>query len=259
MANTTSYNIQFSDPVPHIIESSGKKYYMQDATNNGQDIMIVSDWFRSDGIKPGLDQKPELMFRTTGKVRDMLNMIESEAVRQLRMPSELLAQMGVDAQATDNKMLYKPLYNGDYLYAKLHRDCSFFNARQEMIKKSELGYGEYRVVVQVKGLYIGSHNENAALASLHIRIFQVQFREVNVTCLFDTPVAWLSNHSPHNTSPETPVTNPPAPAQGQPSSSTKKNTRKNAKAPLSRQNDAAVIEPMQQVPTETLPSEFFCL
>ena len=263
MANSTPYNIHFSDPVPHIIESNGKKYYMQNATNNGQDIMIVSDWFRSDGIKPGFDKKPELMFKTAGRVRDALNVIEGEAVRQLRMPPDMLAQSGVDAQPTDNKMLYKPLYNGDFMYAKLHRDCSFFNTRREMIKKTDLGYGEYRVVAQVKGLYIGSHNENGALASLHVRILQVQYREVNVACLFEPLVGMLSNHSPHSTPPETPVTNPPVPAQSQPSSSAKKTTRKNAKTPLSQKNAAAaaaagaVIEPVQQVPTEMLPPDFF--
>ena len=254
MVNSIPYKIHFSDPVSHIIESSGKRYYMQNVTNNDQDIMIVSDWFRSDGIKPGIDKKPELMFKTTGRVRDVFNMIESEAVRQLRMPPELLAQMGVDAQPTDNKMLYKPLYNGDYMYAKLHRDCSFFNARREMIKKSELGYGEYRVVVQVKGLYIGSHNENSALASLHTRIFQIQYREVNVACLFESSGGLLSTHSSHNTLPETPVQNPSVPAQAQPSFSTKKNTRRIAKP---RQNDAAVIEAMQQAPTEMLPPGLF--
>ena len=261
MVNPTAatYKIHFSDPICHTIESSGKRYYMQNATNNGQDIMICSDWFRSEGIKPGLDKKPELMFKTSGRVRDVFNAIESEAVRQLRMPPELLAQMGVAVGQTDNKMLYKPIYNGDFMYAKLHRDCSFFNARREMIKKSDLGYGEYRVVVHVKGLYIGSHNENGALASLHVRVFQIQFREVNVACLFESAVGLLSANSTHNTPPETPVSNPSLPAQGQSSSSsTKKNVRKSAKPPLTRQNAATtVIEPMQQAPDEVLPSEFF--
>ena len=259
MANPTAaatYKIHFSDPVCHTIESSGKKYYMQNATSNGQDIMICSDWFRSDGVKPGLDKKPELMFKTAGRVRDVFNVIESEAVRQLRMPPELLAQMGVVAGQTDNQMMYKPIYNGDFMYAKLHRDCSFFNSRREMIKKSDLGYGEYRVVVHVKGLYIGSHNENGALASLHVRIFQIQFREVNVACLFETSVGMVSLPCPHDTPPETPVTNPSVSTQGQPSSSTKKNTRKNAKTPLQRQNPV-VIEPVQQAPAETIPPEFF--
>ena len=266
MTNSPTLNIHFSDPTCETIQSSGKKYYMQNATSNGQEIMICSDWFRSDGIKLGLDKKPELLFKTAGRVRDALKVIESEAVRQLRMPSELLSQLGVNAGQTENKTLYKPIYNGDYMYAKLHRDCSFFNTRREMIKKSDLGYGDYRVVIAVKGLYIGSHGENGALASLHIRVFQIQYREVNVTCLFESLAGMVSNcstPSTHNTPPETPSIFPPAPTiippppPSQPSSSTKKNSRKGTKAVLSRQNAEMPIEPLQQAPVEGLPHDFF--
>ena len=256
-------NIHFSDPVPQIIESSGKKYYMQKATNNGQDIMICSDWFRSKGIKIGLDKQPELMFKTAGRVREAFNEIESEAVRQLRMPQEFLSQLGVIAGQMDMKTLYKPIYRGDFLYAKLHRDCSFFNNRREMIKNSDLGYGDYRVVICIKGLYIGGHNENGALASLHIRIFQIQYREVNVSCLFESSAGLISNcplpatQSTHSTPPETPSTIPPPPTQ--PSTTAKKTARKTTKAtPIApRPNGEVHLEALQQAPTEVLPHDFF--
>ena len=258
MTNST-HQIHFNDPTCHTIESAGKNYYMQNATINGQDILISSEWFRSEGIKAGMDKKPELMFSTAGKFREALNIIESEAVRQLRMPAELT--FGNDGQK-DNKSLYKPVYNGPYMYAKLHRDCSFFNSRREAIKKTDLGYGEYRVVVAIRGLYIGSHDENGPRASLHMRIFQIQFREVNVTCLFENATGLLSNAScgtlPNSaTPPETPSSIPPQPQQPQqqPSSASKK-TRKNAKATLPRQN-GGVIEAMQHAPTEALPQDFF--
>ena len=269
MANTPN-QIHFSDPVSHTIESSGKKYYIQNVTSNGQQIMISSEWFRSNGITIGMDKKPELMFKTSGKVRETFNVIEGEAVRQLRMPKEFLTQQNVSAGEKENKNFYKPIYNGEFMYAKLHRDCSFFNARREMIKKSELGYGEYRVVICVKGLYIGPHNENGAMASLHIRIFQIQYREVNVTCLFEASAGML----PQNTPPPTPSVVPPPPTQ-QPSTTNKKNARSKSKPGatrqdgnatieavqskpgLTRQDGNATIEALQHVPMEAFPNAFF--
>ena len=257
----TGHKIQFSDPVPHVLESVGKTYYMQDATNNGQQIMICSDWFRSDGIKIGLDKKPELMFKTAGRVREALNIIENEAVRQLRMPSELQSLVVKNGGQMDNKSLYKPVFGGDYMYAKLHRDCSFFNSRREMIKKNDLGYGDYRVVCVIRGLYIGSQNGDSVMASLHVRIFQIQYREVNVTCLFENAAGMLSNMSGgmvtnSSSPPETPTISPLAQPQPQPSTSSRKNSRKGAKPALPRQNNGPV-EAMQHVPTEALPQDFY--
>ena len=264
---TETFNIHFGDPISQKIESSGKKYYMQNVVNNGQDVMICSDWFRSDGIKFGIDRKPELLFKTSGRLRETLNVIESEAVRQLRIPPDFLSQSGIIADHVDNKSLYKPLYHGEFMYAKLHRDCSFFNNRREMIKGSDLGYGDYRVVICVKGLYIGSHNENGAMASLHIRIFQIQYREVNMTCLFETATSGMISKglmtSPHNTSPQTSSTIPPPPQETsytlppppppQPSTTTKKNGRKNAKV---KANGDVPGEYQQEVPVEALPTDF---
>ena len=108
---------------------------MQNASINGQDIMISSDWFRCDGVKPAFDKKFEIMFKTAGRVREALNFIEGEAVRQLRIPPELLPQTSVSGGRIDNRRLYKPIYSGDFMYAKLHRDCTIFNSRREMVRK----------------------------------------------------------------------------------------------------------------------------
>ena len=142
------------------------------------------------------------------------------------------------------------------MFAKLHRDCSVFNARREMIKRSDLGYGEYRVLLCVKGLYIGKNNENGVTASLHIIIFQIQYREVNVACLFESSAGMVV----HSTPPTTPSTVPPPPPQApteQPSTTNKKNARNKAKPGLARQNGNPVVEAQQQVPTEALPQDFF--
>ena len=254
MPITPTYKIHFSDPIPQVIHTTGKKYYMQLATNNGQDILICSEWFRSDGLKPGIDKKPEILFKTAGKCRDALNVIENEAIRQLRMPPEVLSELGLSAGQLENKALYKPLHKGEFMYAKLHRDCSFFNAKRESIKNSDLAYGDYRVVIAVKGLYIGSHSENGTKASLHVRIFQLQYREVNVACLFDGVTGMLTNGSQIATPSTSQPPPPPQPAQA--STAGRKNGRKNAKPPMMRQNEM-VIEGTSAAALESLPPDFF--
>ena len=274
--STSTYKIHFSDPIAQTIESNGKKYYMQTVTNDGKDVFICSDWFRSEGIKPGFDKKPELLFKTVGKVRDVLNVIEHEAVRQLRMPPELVSNLSLTESQLDVKTIYKPVHSGDVMYAKLHRDCSFFNLKREVIKKTDLEYGEYRVVIHVKGLYIGNHPEKGVTASLHIRIFQIQYRELNVQCLFDltsgivsSPLS-QSNAQNIPTDAPTPIfqsSYPPPPTEQplttntkktqQPSTTNKKNGRGKSKAGLMRQNGTATVEALQQVPMEALPNDFF--
>ena len=129
------------------------------------------------------------------------------------------------------------------MYAKLHRDCSYFNSRREAMKEKDLGYGDYRVVVAIRGLYIGSYDGNGPKASLHVRIFQIQYREVSVTSLYENSTGLLSNSScgtflNSSTPPETPSTIPLKPQQ-QPSTSNKK-TRKDAKPALPPQNGAVI-------------------
>lgn len=252
--------IYFSDPIPQTIESTGKKYYMQNATNNGQDIMVCSDWFRIDGIKAGLDKKPEMLVKMSGRVRETFNVIEKEAVQQLRVPPDMLESLKISAEQMNNDKFYKPLYSGEFMYIKLHRDCSFFNSRRELVRRSELGYGEYRVLLCVKGLYIGSNAENGAMASLHIRIFQIQFREVNGACLFEASACLHAQNTP----PPTQTINQPSPVNQplqtqQPSTSNKKNSRGKSKPALARQNAVEVVEAEQQVPTEISPHDFFVI
>ena len=262
MPNPLTYNIQFADPEARTLESLGKTYYTQDVTNHGQEIMLCTDWFKSDGVQGGIGGKPEMMFKTTGAVREVLNIIEGEAVRQLRVPVEVMREYGINAEVTENKALYKPLFNSEYLFAKLHRDCTIFNTRRELMKREALGYGEYRVVIHVKGLYIGNLNLEGKVASLTVRIYQIQYRPVNVTCLFESAPGLMTGNLPKPTAQgmqtETAQNSkqniPPTP-QAQASTTGKKNAKKPGRSSLSRQN--AMIEPQQQNPTESMATDFF--
>ena len=182
-----------------------------------------------------------MMYKVAGSVRNILNVVEVEAVRQLKVPPEFIQQHNLDPASVTNESLYRPLYKSDHLYSKLAPDCSFFNNRRQLIKKEELGYGEYRVVIAVSGLYIGSHAQEDKLASLHMRITQIQYRPVNVTCLLD-PIPGLIYHNitqplvqpfPQDTPLPQQQQQQQQQQQSQPTNTTKKGRRKQQ---LQRQN-----------------------
>ena len=216
--------------------------------------MISTDWFRSDGIKSSLDKKPEMMYTVAGHVRDILNGIEAEAVRQLKVPADLIQQHNLDPASVTSESLYRPLYKSDHLFSKLSPDCSFFNNRRQLIKREELGHGEYRVVLLITGIYIGSHAQSDKLASLHMRISQIQYQPVNITCLLGQMPGLLSGLAcPQPSTQSFPQT---LQVQQQQQQQTTKKGRRQNKPQLQRQN--AMVEVQKAAPTtEVLPNDFF--
>ena len=175
----------FKAATVHELQSLGKSYHLQRLVmDNDQDVLLTSDWFRSDGIKTGMNNRPEMLFKAVGPVRDILNSIESEACRQLKIPQSLIRERGI-SHKTPMANMYRPLNQMDYLFARIHRDCVIFNTRHQVIRKEECGFGEYRVLVHVTGIYIGDHAQDSKLASLQLRITQIQFREVSTVCLME--------------------------------------------------------------------------
>ena len=196
--------LHYGDPEIRDI-GCGRFYYLQPLKCDGKDLYVASDWFRSDGIKFGLDRKPEMLAKVDGMVRNVLTICENEAIRQLKVPDDVLKQNNVNI--CSNELLYRNLYkDSNFLYAKLHRDCTFFNDQQKLIKRDELTYGEYRVVILVNGIYIGANAQNGKLASLQFRIYQIQFRKVEVQCLFDPVVGFVPVPIAHSTPISSPKT-----------------------------------------------------
>ena len=233
-------NFTFGEPVRCELQTLGKTYYLQHlSTDNNGKVLITSDWFRSDGIKTGVNNKAQMLFKTSGIVRNYLNVIEAAAVQQLKIPIDLVREHGIpnDCPATS---MYRTLNQSEYLYAKLDRECSIFNSKRQIIKKEDTGFGEYRILLHVKGLYLGSHSSPSKLASLQIRIIQIQFREVSMTCLLE-PMAGLCRNqmesmpmsapTPTPIATSTPMKPPPVVVPNAP-----KKTRQRQKPALQRQN-----------------------
>ena len=70
--------------------------------------------------------------------------------------------------------------------------CAIFNTQNKLIRRDSLKHGDYRVVSHVRGLYIGIHSEPPKMPSLQIHAVHIQYREVNISCLFD-PIPGANN------------------------------------------------------------------
>lgn len=247
----------FGDPIQVDLQSLGKSYYLQHLSteNNAHNVLITSDWFRSEGIKSGCNNRAEMLFKTSGVVRHYLNAIEAAAVQQLKIPVNLLQEHGISNECPIPN-LYRPLNQTENLYAKLERDCPIFDSRRQTIKKEDTGFGEYRVLLHVKGLYLGPHSSPGKLASLQMRISQIQYREVNVTCLLE-PMAGLCRNQMQTMSAPSPIaTSTPNKPPQVPAPNAPKKGRQRQKPALQRQN--ALSE--SQILTQALDngsSDFF--
>ena len=246
-----------SDPVQVELQALSKTYYLQHLStdNSDHDVLITSDWFRSDGIKTGCNNKAEMMFKTTGVVRHYLNAIEAAIPQQLKIPVDLLQGHGIpsDCQIAS---LYRSLNQSDYLYAKLERECAIFNTKRQVIKREETGFGEYRILLHVKGLYLGSHSTPGKLASLQMRITQIQFREINMTCLLEPMPGLCRNQmqmsmpvsAPTPIATSTPNKPPPAAVPNAP----KKGRQRQQKPTLQRQNALSESQIQNQILSQAL-------
>ena len=81
-------------------------------------------------------------------------LVEDEAIRQLKIPADL-------QNSQSNENVFKRLPAMQYVYAKMNRDAVFFNKYCTVIKREDLNYGEYRVILQVKGLYLDHTDKQA--------------------------------------------------------------------------------------------------
>ena len=129
MASPT--NFLFGEPIRCELQSLDKGYYLQrlSVDTYGVNVLITSDWFRSDGIRGGVNNKPEMLFNTSGVVRTYLNAIENAAVQQLKIPLDLVREHGIPTECPAAS-LYRPLNQSEYIYAKLERECPIFNAKR---------------------------------------------------------------------------------------------------------------------------------
>lgn len=238
MADTLNFSeVTFEEPTHHELPLVGRHYYTQALKYKGSDLLLTSDWFRSDGIKYSMDKKPELLVKVFPSTNFIFKSIENLAIQSMKLPNEYQHTGPIEP-------IFKRMPDLTNRYVKLNYDAAIFNKMRIPIKKEELAYGDYRVMLHVKGIYIGTHGYGGKLASLQVRICQVQFIPVTIQCLFPCFSATQPGVASQDKVPEAP----------QPDITANLITKKTRRPRLQRQN--AMTENRQQK-LQTLPAEFF--
>lgn len=237
------------------LQGLGRNYYTQALKLNGNDVFIPTTWFFADGLRV-TDNKKELKVSLVPELRATLKRIEEIAIESgLRLPVEFQTSYS-------NSEVFKPLPDRDTFNLKLQYDAACFDTAGKIVKFDTLSMGDYRAMVHVKGLYIGSH-PSGKLVSLQLRITQIQYMPRVPQCMFSAiPVSSpsmtpsLPISASRNGVPETPQPGVEAAPLSQPS----KRGRKPAK--LQRQNavnakDMTKIQAEDKRKVDAIPSDFF--
>ena len=94
----------------------------------------------------------------------------------MKLPSEF-------KHSGSNVPVFKHFPSAHNLLFKLSSDCVFY-LNKSIIKATDVAYGNYLVVFKIIGLYMGSNGMTEKLASLQVRIIQVQYEPCNSPCNF---------------------------------------------------------------------------
>ena len=198
-------DITFEEPNIHYFSGvENKHFYLQELKYQNKSLYIQSDWFVSEGPKVNSFQKPEILLKAAGAVKNTLQSIEALAKAQIKYPTEY----EVDEEKKDEYFKCIP-DKSDFLYCKMAQDAQCFDIDCHPLAPQSLSYGRYRAILHVKGIYIGQHGPSKSLASLMIKVEQLQYESLVLPCLF-------SSHVPNNenilTAPKTPPPSiPPTP------------------------------------------------
>ena len=170
--------LQFQEPIRYELSGGDKHYYLQDIKYNGNALYITSDWFLSEGPKKDDRSKAEMLIKIDPSTKNILKFIEDEAKTQVAFPNEYQVQ-------NDKRDVYfKSLPDKDFLYIKFDQGIQCYDKKLRPMALANLQYGKYRVILFVKGIYIGGHGSNEHLASLHLKIKQIQCESLTLPCMF---------------------------------------------------------------------------
>ena len=171
----------FEEPVRQELRGLDRYYYTQKLKYQGKDLLLPTNWFTSRGMRESFEKKTEIYVPITPEMFCLLKEIEAHAIAVgMKVPAELLPSGNASRES-----LFKPLPEKQGYYIKVNHDALHFDKLCKPMAAERNRFGEYRVIIHVKGLYIGYH-PSAKVVSLQLRVAQTQFIPKISPCLFSS-------------------------------------------------------------------------
>lgn len=175
--------IKLSVPFRHSLNQGSETFFTQPLSYDGNELYMISPWFKSSGVSYSNifeKSKPEMLVRLSKDMKKAFTDIENEAIKQFYIPSDFIVPTG-----TTKESLFKYIPDVNNLFVKLSPECMIYDTSFKNINKKDLSFGNYRVVLHVVGVYIGNMQQcRGKMASLTVRISQIQFVPIHNPCLF---------------------------------------------------------------------------
>ena len=168
--------IYFSSPRP--VTTDNFTCYYQNASMDSKPLYVETSSFYSRGLNKS-KFSDQMQLRIPEECTSTLIQIDEKAKQALKCPPNFAKKWRKDFE---NKEIYKSLPY-DKLFLKFSADWKCFNKEGEVIDIA-LTAGNYRLVLHVIGIYIGNHGSTPYLASLQVKIKQVEFEPEGEESMF---------------------------------------------------------------------------
>ena len=162
--------------------NQGDTFHTQPLSYDGEKLLIMSSWFKSNGVSYSTQfdkNRPEMLVKLNDGMKKVIHEIETLAAKSFHIPNELKIPPG-----TNKDSLFKRIPNVDNLFVKLSPECMCYDMDLMPINRKQLGHGNYRAVVNVIAVHIAPHGQTGKIASLTMRISQIQYEAIKIPCLF---------------------------------------------------------------------------
>ena len=171
--NVNPLDIDFTDP--KIVMGQDFTCHYQYASLHDESLYLQTPSFLSKGPSKSRFNDQLQLFIPKACTSTLLK-IDERAKQAFKCPPDAPKHW---KKRFENENVYKEL-KSDKLYLKFSKDLKCFNEKGEVIHR-DLTAGRYTLILHVIGIFIGNHGSTQYLASLQVKIKQVQFEPQSQT------------------------------------------------------------------------------
>ena len=188
-----------------LLKSNVKSFYQYLRYNNSRTILIQSDKFETDGIRRSqFDENTYQLAVPKSALANTVMRLDDYLSSTFTMPSIVPSTFKVAEP-------YKKLANKPHedVFIKIDseklRVYDFERNEIHFDNFNKLQHGQYKVIIKICGIYIGSHGSIPKFASLQMKIVQIMYqRQFENDCYFLTDETSAIMSSPQRSPPPSP-------------------------------------------------------